>query len=335
MTLPVSGCGPGPHSRFVGCRAGLPARLSDSCGRPRFVTERTSVGLDVHATSIVAAAIDDVTGGLLQERLTPSMTTSPTGCGRGRVRWRWPMRPARPGSGCTGTWTRRGSAARSRRRRRSRASGDRSADARDAMHLARLLRMGEITSVVVPGVEQEAARDLVRAREDCRPDAGPRRPSSRAAAAHRRQRPSPTLSPISSGHRSSWPTRPPWSTHKTALIGEPEAAGGCLRAPRSPSRSRTDISGRLSFAQRSCAGLTKTNRPAADEAVLTTLAPRYRGKTIGPVWRPGPVRTTSQPGAAPHAVHSSHALRLARPAAGRRSPRRRRASPRPRSRPCA
>jgi len=33
-----------------------------------------------------------------------------------------------------------------------------------------LLRMGEITSVVVPTVAQEAARDLVRAREDCRGD---------------------------------------------------------------------------------------------------------------------------------------------------------------------
>ena len=35
-------------------------------------TERTSVGLDVHALSVVAAAIDGVTGELFQERLTPS-----------------------------------------------------------------------------------------------------------------------------------------------------------------------------------------------------------------------------------------------------------------------
>ena len=35
-------------------------------------TERTSVGLDVHATSVAAAAIDGVTGELFQERLTPS-----------------------------------------------------------------------------------------------------------------------------------------------------------------------------------------------------------------------------------------------------------------------
>lgn len=35
-------------------------------------TERTSVGLDVHARSVVAAAIDGVTGELILSRLTPS-----------------------------------------------------------------------------------------------------------------------------------------------------------------------------------------------------------------------------------------------------------------------
>src|SRR5438046_2450054 len=50
-------------------------------------------------------------------------------------------------------------------------SGDRvKTDARDAVHLARLLRLDEVTSVSIPTVEQEAARDLVRAREDCRGD---------------------------------------------------------------------------------------------------------------------------------------------------------------------
>ena len=42
-----------------------------------------------------------------------------------------------------------------------RPSGDRvKTDAKDAVHLARLLRLGEITAVAVPTVEQEAARDL-------------------------------------------------------------------------------------------------------------------------------------------------------------------------------
>ncbi|TYP89051.1 hypothetical protein [Blastococcus xanthinilyticus] len=35
-------------------------------------TERTSVGLDVHAGSVAAAAIDGVTGELVQTMLTPS-----------------------------------------------------------------------------------------------------------------------------------------------------------------------------------------------------------------------------------------------------------------------
>jgi transposase len=52
-----------------------------------------------------------------------------------------------------------------------RPSGDRvKTDARDARHLARLLHLGEIVAVTVPSVEQEAARDLVRARDDCRGD---------------------------------------------------------------------------------------------------------------------------------------------------------------------
>lgn len=35
-------------------------------------TERTNVGLDVHARSVAAAAIDGVTGEFVQARLTPS-----------------------------------------------------------------------------------------------------------------------------------------------------------------------------------------------------------------------------------------------------------------------
>ena len=35
-------------------------------------TQRTSVGLDVHARSVVATAIDTTTGELLKQRLIPS-----------------------------------------------------------------------------------------------------------------------------------------------------------------------------------------------------------------------------------------------------------------------
>jgi transposase len=52
-----------------------------------------------------------------------------------------------------------------------RPAGDRvKTEAKDALHLAMLLRLDEVTAVSVPSVEQEAARDLVRAREDARGD---------------------------------------------------------------------------------------------------------------------------------------------------------------------
>ena len=52
-----------------------------------------------------------------------------------------------------------------------RPAGDRiKTDARDALHLAKLLRLDEVVSVRVPSAAEEAARDLVRAREDVRGD---------------------------------------------------------------------------------------------------------------------------------------------------------------------
>ena len=92
-----------------------------------------------------------------------------SGC-RGRCGLR--TRRARPGTAWRGRARRRGSRARLRRRRRSaRAAGDRvKTDRRDAERLARLLRMGELVAVRVPEPHEEAARDLVRAREDVRGD---------------------------------------------------------------------------------------------------------------------------------------------------------------------
>ena len=46
-------------------------------------------------------------------------------------------------------------------------SGDRiKTDRRDACNLARLYRSGELTAIYVPQEDDEAMRDLVRARED-------------------------------------------------------------------------------------------------------------------------------------------------------------------------
>ena len=47
--------------------------------------------------------------------------------------------------------------------------GDRiKTDSRDAINLVRLCRAGELTSIYVPTVEDEAIRDLVRCRDDMR-----------------------------------------------------------------------------------------------------------------------------------------------------------------------
>ena len=135
-------------------------------------TERTSVGLDVHARSVAAAAIDGVTGELFQTKLTPAhdhigswlqglpgpvavaYEAGPTGFGLHRH--------------LSATGIRCEVVAPSKLQK---PAGDRvKTDAKDAIHLARLLRLDEITPVAIPTVDQEAARDLVRAREDCRGD---------------------------------------------------------------------------------------------------------------------------------------------------------------------
>jgi transposase len=55
--------------------------------------------------------------------------------------------------------------------RLERPPGDRvKTDRRDAERLARLLHIGELPEVRVPPVAEEAARELVRAREDARAD---------------------------------------------------------------------------------------------------------------------------------------------------------------------
>ena len=136
------------------------------------LVERTSVGLDVHARSVVAAAIDGVTGELVRARLSPSHDHIRSWIGElaGPVAVAYEAGP-------TGFGLYRALSAAGMRcvvaapSKLQRPSGDRvKTDARDAVHLARLLRLGEITPVAVPSVEQEAARDLVRAREDCRGD---------------------------------------------------------------------------------------------------------------------------------------------------------------------
>ncbi|CEH03537.1 Transposase [Propionibacterium freudenreichii] len=134
--------------------------------------ERTSVGLDVHARQVVAHAIDGQTGEVFTARLCPDAgeikawidglpdpaaaiyEAGPTGYGLARALMLGGIRcvVAAPS-------------------KLQPPAGERvKTDARDAAHLARLLRLDEYTAVTVPDQATEAVRDLVRAREDCRAD---------------------------------------------------------------------------------------------------------------------------------------------------------------------
>jgi transposase len=133
---------------------------------------RSLVGLDVHATKIVAAVLDAETGELqwfrvagdvaqaaglcagLTRPVRATYEAGPTGYGLAREL-------ARRGVGCV-------VAAPSKI---PRAAGERiKTDRRDAEHLVRLLLAGKLHPVRVPGPEEEALRDLVRAREAVRVD---------------------------------------------------------------------------------------------------------------------------------------------------------------------
>ncbi len=136
------------------------------------MNEGSWVGLDVHARSVVAGVIDVASGevrtarvpagyeqtvawlGQLPAPVRVAYEAGPTGYGLARA-------CAEAGIGCT-------VAAPSRI---ARAAADKvKTDRRDAERLARFLRLGELVAVRVPEPCEEAARDLVRAREDARGD---------------------------------------------------------------------------------------------------------------------------------------------------------------------
>lgn len=135
-------------------------------------TYRNFIGLDVHARSVAGCAIDVESGEVIRRRFGHDLAevaawiaslpgpcqatyeSGPTGFGLFRLL-------VGSGIGCV-------VAAPSKLQR---PSGDRvKTDARDAFHLARLLKLDEIVAVTVPTVQEETARDLVRSREDTRQD---------------------------------------------------------------------------------------------------------------------------------------------------------------------
>ena len=125
-------------------------------------SERTSVGVDVHARWVVAAAIDGVRGEVFRARLVPTPEVV-----IGWVRSLPGPAAVTYESGPTGFGLARDLAAAGLRcevaaaSKLQRPAGDRvKTDARDAMHLARLLRLDEVTSARVPTAVEVSARDL-------------------------------------------------------------------------------------------------------------------------------------------------------------------------------
>src|ERR1700738_1669695 len=135
-------------------------------------SQRTSVGLVVHARSVVGCGLDGDTGEVFQRRLTPDHGEIVAWLGDlpGPVAVTYEAGPT--GFGLARALTAAGIACEvAAPSKLIRPAGDRvKTDARDAAHLARLLHLGQIIAVRVPTAAQEAARDLVRAREDCRGD---------------------------------------------------------------------------------------------------------------------------------------------------------------------
>src|SRR6516162_7686830 len=128
--------------------------------------EGSWVGLDVHARSVVAGVIDAGSGEVRSLRVSP---------GDGTVAWLQTLpAPVRvvyeagpTGYGLARACSEAGISCVVAAPSKIRAASDRvKNDRRDAERLARLLRLGEISPVRVPGPDEEAARDLVRARED-------------------------------------------------------------------------------------------------------------------------------------------------------------------------
>ena len=133
---------------------------------------RTLVGLDVHATKIVAAVLDAETGELQWFRVPGEVVEAAALCaGLPRpVRAAYEAGPT--GYGLARELERRGVACVvAAPSKIPRASGERvKTDRRDAEHLVRLLLAGKLHPVRVPGAAEEALRDLVRAREAVRVD---------------------------------------------------------------------------------------------------------------------------------------------------------------------
>src|SRR5262245_14600115 len=134
------------------------------------MAEGTWVGLDVHARKTVAGVLDGVSGEMrsLRAPTLPAETAAWLGQFPGPVRVAYEAGPTGYGlaRACVAAGIACTVAAPSRIQRAPAARVK--TDRRDAERLARLLRLGELVAVRVPEPHEEAARDVVRAREDAR-----------------------------------------------------------------------------------------------------------------------------------------------------------------------
>lgn len=135
-----------------------------------------SIGLDVHAKSIHAALLDTTTGELTTQRLPDTTDTTVIDFTRTHCDDPTTVRVVSE-TGPTGYHLARSLHAAGitcdviATSKLFRPTGDRiKTDKRDAEFLARVAALGEYTRVRIPTLEEESARDLVRARDDIRHD---------------------------------------------------------------------------------------------------------------------------------------------------------------------
>jgi transposase len=156
-------------SHAAGTRAAPDNRILEE---PAMSKARSLVGLDVHATKIVAAVLDAETGEVRCFTMSGETEKTAEFCAGlpGPVRACYEAGPTGYGLARELT-TRRVECVVAAPSKIPRGAGDRvKTDRRDAEHLVRLLLAGRLHPVRVPGPEEEALRDLVRARESVRQD---------------------------------------------------------------------------------------------------------------------------------------------------------------------
>lgn len=138
-------------------------------------TETTSLGLDVHARSVKAAAIDCSTGEVIEKSLPNDLVVIDefvTDLAREHGPLRITYEAGPTGFGLARSLHEAGHVVQvAAPSKLLRPAGERvKTDRRDALLLARLARNDDITAVRIPTLTEESTRDVVRAREDARRD---------------------------------------------------------------------------------------------------------------------------------------------------------------------